>query len=829
MTVPSNRLQAHIAAMRKKETEQGDSITGDSKQAATISSDSILFWGTYADKDYLPQLKGCVGSATTFLRLEKVDTLAQVTMYCAGKGITRVISTSPSLLVKVLQWDKRAAPSLDSYAGSYFTLPSFKEGGSPIELVFIKPLKQLVTVPYGKFMATRLISKLTNRDRWYKPTEFTGFDVLDASNEEALFSSFKAAFLISIDIETFRENATIRCLSYTAFFQSQEGRDFYSTSVVLPLDSDYNLSIMRKWNWQLQAPKVFQNGKYDISYLARYSAPVYNYLYDTAHLFHSWYSELPKDLGFLNAFFIREAVYWKDLSETNDLHEYYRYNALDTWGTGNCFLAMLLEVPTFAINNYLLEFPLVFPCHLSEMTGMHRDMDNFEIARADQQAVIDKYSKSLNTILGIPAPASFNVKSSPQKKALFKVLGCGDLKSQDEKNIKKAMYRHPLNHRILGLVLKIVKARTLISNYLTEGKEFSRLDGSGSRFLYSLNPHGTDSSRLASKSHHFWTGDNIQKITRGPIVKQTFRADSGFYLAEVDLEQAESRDTAYISGDETLIRNVEYSPDFHCANASSFFGIPFEELYDVDTGKVLRKDLRNLGKPVNHGANYNMGAYVLIDTMGEEMIQMAKDLLKLPRMWSYVQVAEHLLSQFHKTYPDIRGVFYKGVVEEILLTKKLVSTAVHHHWTEAPDIKQLARLAETDYTKHVGKAWVRYCFADPSKSKPALNSYISHPPQSLNAQTLNKAYLTVFHDIAIHPKHAPNFKLLAQIHDSILFQYRIGHEYLCDMVKDRMEIPLTIRAYDSKIRTFVVPAGVKKGDHLEGDQKGRATHWSMTE
>ena len=816
-------LKAHIEKLRAQEEANPIKTT-----------DSILFWGTSADKDYLPFLKGCVGSATTFLRLETVTTVTQVSMYCRQKKITRVITTSPELLKKLLHWDKRKAPNLANYAGSYFTIPGFKKANEAedvkvpdIEIVFIQPLRQLVTVPFGKFMADRLVSKLVKPEKWYKPTEFD-WNILTANNEDSLFSLFSNAFLICIDIETFRENASIRCLSYTAFYWDEiEGT--LSESVVLPLDSDYALAIMRKWNWQLKAPKVFQNGKYDISYLTRYNAPVYNYLYDTANLFHCIYSELPKDLGFLNSFFIREAVYWKDLSETNDLYEYYRYNALDTWGTGNAFLAMLLEAPQYAIDNYLLEFPLTFPCHLSEMTGINRNPERFAIAKAQQQEIVDRQQKKLNTILGVPEGESFNVKSSPNMKALFKVLGCGDLKSQDEKNLKKARYRHPFNARVLNLVLEVRKARTLISNYLTEGKEFTRQDGTGSRFLYSLNPHGTDSSRLASRSHHFWTGDNIQKIPRGPIIKQTFQADPGFLLAEVDLEQAESRDTAYISGDEKLIYNVEHSPDFHCANASAFFGIPFDELYDVELGKKLNTKIRDLAKNVNHGANYNMGPYVLVDTMGEENIVRAKGLLGLPRFWTYIQVAEFLLDAFHKTYPKIKGEggFYEGVVNEILSTKKLTSTAWHHSWKANKEVnKRPGSEYVSFYPKEQGAAWTRYCFADPTKSKPALNSYISHPPQSLNAQTLNKAYLSVFHDIANNIKHKSNFKLIAQIHDSIFFQYRIGHEYLCDMVKERMEVPLTIKAYDGKVRTFVVPAGIKSGT---SKSNGVAEYWSETE
>lgn len=783
-------LASHISKLREAEV------------AVPASSDNtIIFWGNLEDKNYLGNLKACVGATTTYLRFESVIAITQIQMYCATKHTNKVISTSIALLEKLLHWEDRKAPSLSNYAGSYFTVPTLDKSGK-IEIVFIPPLKNLVTVNYGKFLTTRLISKLTEPKKWYVPTEFH-WELLTPENESTYFSLFSMAkcFLISIDIETFKENAVIRCLAYTGFwYDSNEPTGVHSESLVLPLDSEYSLSIMRKWNWNLQAPKVFQNGKYDISYLSRYNAPVYNYLYDTANLFHSWYSELPKDLGFLNSFFLREATYWKDLAHTSDLYEYYKYNALDTWGTGNAFLAMLLEIPDWAIKNYLLEFPLTFPCHMAEMRGIERDTEKLKEARAKQDSIITSLSLALDKILGVK---NFNVKSPLQMKALLKILGCGDLESADEKNLKKARFRHPFNAKIIDLVLQVREARTLKEKYLQIGedeKEFHRQDGTGNRVLFSLNPHGTDSSRLASKDHHFWCGLQIQNIPRGPEVKCTLRADPGFYLAEVDLEQAETRDTAYIAGEENLINAVEHSPDFHSANASAFFGIPFEKLFDVKTKKRLDKPLIDIAKRVNHGANYNMGEGVLIETMGEENIIQAKQLLKLPKGLSYKQVAAYLLEQFHKTYPGIKGVFYKGVVDEILKTRKLT-----HHVIGS-----------------IG--WTRYCFGNPDKNKSDLNSYVAHPPQSLNAQTLNKAFLRVFNEIAMNPEHAENFKLIAQLHDSIFFQYRIGHEYLCDMVRERMEIPVTIKGYDGKIRTFTVPASVKKGK--EGKP---AIYWSETE
>lgn len=772
-----------------------------------MSETNLAFYGNHEDKDYLTSLKACTQGRTVFVVLEKVTTLAEVKMFCRKRNITGIISTSVSLLSKLLHWEERAAPSISNYSGSLFTY----EG---IEIVFVNPLKQVHTVPYGRFLLKRFTSKLVKKESWLEHIPFY-WAILAPENFSQVEQTLSKAFLISIDIETYKENAQIRCISFCGFISDTNG-NIYSEAYVLPLDSTYALSMLRTLCWELKAPKVFQNGKYDINYLLRYNAPVYNYIFDTANMHHCWYAELPKDLGSLNAFYVREAKYWKDMANTSDLHEYYHYNALDTYATGVVAIVWLLESPQWAKNNYLLEFPNVFPCILSEMTGIKRDVSRLHAVRAEQDKLEAALTSSVRAMTGEP---NFNPGSPKQVLQLMHILGCKDLDSSGEKQLQKAAFRHPLNNRILSPIVKIRKIRKLISNYLTTGEDAKEFKG---RILYALNPHGTDTSRLASREHHFWCGLQLQNQPRGKTVKQTYKADDGFFFAECDLEQAESRDTAYIAGEENLIYAVEKSPDFHSHNASAFFGIPFEKLYDVVEKKRLDKPLIDIAKRVNHGANYNMGPFILIETMGEENILRARNLLNLPKIWGYKEIAEYLLEQFHKTYPGIRGTMYKGIVEEIAKTSMLVSKAIHH---PAPDWC----LLEYEEERAKNPAWTRYCFGDPTKSKMILNSYVAHPPQSLNAQTLNKAWQKVFHKIAINPEHADNFKLCAQIHDSILFQYREGHEYLCDMVKDLMEIPVTIRGYDGKIRTFTVPAEVKRGKIGEDGKIIPARYWSDTE
>jgi len=816
MNQPLTKLQqlALLAKQRK------DPSVSSQQNSGKISSsvNNALFLGTYEDKAYVPYLKGMFNGWNTYVVCEPVNLLTQLEMYCAARQITKVVSTNTAILKKLLEraGNNKPSPSLQDYSGSLFSYAN-------LEIVFIDPLKQLLTVTYGKFITARYISKVVSIDSWAEATPFN-FYILTPANIEETYDKFKTSYAMAVDIETFKLNLAIRCIGFTGVFLTSAGT-IDSISCVLPVDSDWALAWMRKF-CDLPAQKIFQNGKYDCSYLLRYNSPPRNWLWDTAHFMHSWYSELPKDLAFLNAFFLRKVVYWKDLAETNDLHEYYRYNALDTWATANVWIQQMLCAPEWARKNYFLEFPLVYPCLLSELTGIKRDTDMLVKAREEADAAEIVQMTKLRKM--IPPAPNFNPGSPVQVKQLLVVLGCKDIESTNEKDLAKASLRHPINKKIIDAILDIRGLRKLATTYLrlpSDAKQTGIHAGEGGskeflgRILYSLNPHGTDTGRLASKEHHFWCGLQIQNITRGKEVKQTLCADDGFYLGECDLEQAESRDTAHISGDESLITAVSGTRDFHSVNASAFFGIPYEQIYDDTKGKTKDKKLRDLAKRVNHGANYNMGPGVLIDTMGLDKIWEAKRLLKLlyndPK-----EIASHLLAAFHKTYPFIRSKYYESVINEVGTTKRLVSRAYHHTRFNKETESRVGSSYANSYINDGD--WTRYCFGNPSKNKSDLNSYVAHCPQSLNARTLNEAYLEVFYEIAL--RFPDSFRLHAQIHDSILFSYKHGYLEHAERVKSCMQIPVTVRDVSGITRTFTVPAALKIGT---ADKP--AKYWSETE
>ena len=234
---------------------------------------------------------------------------------------------------------------------------------------------------------------------------------------------------------------------------------------------------------------------------------------------------------------------------------------------------------------------------------------------------------------------------------------------------------------------------------------------------------------------------------------------------------------AYKSGDPTLLDIFATGKDSHSFKAAMFFGIPYNEIYDEATGKKLNKPIRELGKRINHGANYNMGAFVLLETMGPKAVREAQRLLKLPNKWTLLQVCEYLLAQYEKAFPVVKKDYYRAIVLQIKQNKMLVSDT----------------------------GWVRYCFGNPEASKPALNKYVAHVTQNLNAMILNKAWLRIYYAHRFNP----NFRLHAQIHDSILFQYRTGHSYMLEKVKELMTFPVPVTDCKGVTRNLIVPVDVK--------------------
>lgn len=731
------------------------------------------------DAPHLPYLKPILGGHQVRFNASKVSTITEVVMRAEEFGAKQVVSTSPHLLQKLLfaSSTSEKLPTVDDYAGSII-----KHASSGIEFLFINPLEHIHTITYGSFLLRRYLTKFTVPDSWF-PSPVVSYEVARPENLNAIYAKFSTATYISVDIETQRDGLAITCAGYCGVWINSISNTASYHAVVIPCRDDFYLTWIGKFN-ALPAPKIMQNGKYDNAYFARWGVPVYNWKWDTITLFHSWQSELPKRLDFITSFTLRDWQYWKNESNVH-IHstEYYRYNAKDCIGTAFAFLSLISEMPSWAFTNYLIEFPKVFPCHQAELTGIAKHSTNFDKVTEQVKLSEQKITTELQASCG---DKRFNPGSSKQCVRLWKVLGSGDVTSSDPPARDKVKFRHPLNAYFVDLIEDVRKDRKLISSYL---KEEMTLDN---RFLYQLNPHGTTTGRLASAEHHYWCGLQIQNIParRTDIrYKSVFQADPGFLFGEGDFEQAESRDTAYLSGDPKLIEAVESTRDFHSLNAAAFFGVAYELIYDDAVKKAVDTVLRDLSKRTNHGANYNMGAKIMLNTMGIKNVLRARDLLGLPKSWSLLDVTQYLLDQFSKTYSVVKGQWYDYVKYQVETHKLLVGPT----------------------------GWTRYCFGHPAKSKRDLNAYVAHPPQSLNALTLNEAWWQVFVEVAL--KEPTDFKLCAQIHDSILFQYRVGRIDLLHKVAKLMVFPVQVVDCGGISRQLIVPVAMKGESNIWSEIK----------
>lgn len=308
-----------------------------------------------------------------------------------------------------------------------------------------------------------------------------------------------------------------------------------------------------------------------------------------------------------------------------------------------------------------------------------------------------------------------------------------------------------------------------------------------------MNAFGTETGRSSCSASSFgepqvgkdsWKSYGIQVQNIPPTYKICLMADPDFLLFEMDKSQAESRCTAYLSQSPTMIDAVENSPDFHSANASAFFGIPFEDLWDTENGVTKNKPIRDLSKKTNHGANYNMMAGMLIRTMGEENLWRAKSLLKLKASWGLQEIAQYLLDIFDATYPRLRDKehgWYGELIMEWLSSGGLIRT---------PD------------------GWTRKFFGDPTKSKPALNELVAHSPQHLNVALVDKGYFRIWYELD-NPK---TFRVKAQIHDSVFFQVHKDHLHLVKRAKQIYDETSSIIVHGKKL---FIPSTVD----------GPKTHW----
>lgn len=641
------------------------------------------------------------------------------------------------------------------------------------KMLLLNDLEQIYTVPHMQFVMERHLCKI------FKPHIFIDFPaftwkrvqtVEDCHDAETFLEGCE---LISVDIETLKQDRALSCIGFSGI--RYWGDKLTIKTFVLDVSLPNFFHWLRRFG-KLPGCKTFQNGLYDNLYLLRWKSPFYNWGWDTSYAMHSWYSELPKDLGFLAAFFIKDFQYWKTDGRNATNHEdYHRYNAKDCYTTLCIAFAQLVEMPQWAKDNFILNFPLVFPCLLMNAQGFKvNEEKRLKALRAAEERVRENKQK-LSTMTSMEG---FNAGSPKQVAQLFECFGL--LGKTDEKTLVSYKGKHPILARLVDAILDVREDSKAISQYFNPELWHGRL-------YFNMHPAATETSRLACQKSSYWCGAQVQNYP--PYAKVYIEADDGRVFVEIDNEQSETRCTAYMAEDLDLIATVESDKDFHALNATKFFGV------DYHVAKQKQEDgsdspPRAMAKKINHAVSYNMAEKMFVIQAGAKFMEQARRELKLPGDLTHEQIAGILIGIFDKAYPKVRNEFQTKIKRAIAFSKRLVSPPI---WN--------------------GLSWTRWFFSDPALTKPALNAAVAHGPQSTSVRIVNEGMLKIYDKVLFLPQQP--VIMSAQIHDSLLFQIR---DEVVDIwipkLHEYMRTPIVVHG-----RTLIIPTADKVTGKFWGKER----------
>jgi DNA polymerase-1 len=303
----------------------------------------------------------------------------------------------------------------------------------------------------------------------------------------------------------------------------------------------------------------------------------------------------------------------------------------------------------------------------------------------------------------------------------------------------------------------------------------SGIDSDG-RIRCSYNVGGTETGRWSSSKNAFQRGTNLQNITSE--LRSIFVADPGYKMANADLEQAEARGVAYLSGDEAFIEACE-SGDLW----TKLCKIIWPQLdwtgkegrrEDLNEDKKVANQIffrhftyRDMAKRGGHAFNYYASAYTISKH------------LHIPK-----EVAERFGRQYFRAFPGL------------------------HEW----QLNTIARVQDQGYLDTPLER--RRYFLGRLRDDTTLREAIAFVPQSMIGDILNIGMWRVW-------KHYPEVLLLGQVHDSILIEFpeRWGDKGVAPILKECLEVDVPVGPRVMRIPTDF-ESGWNWGKYNADEKKG---------
>jgi DNA polymerase I len=345
---------------------------------------------------------------------------------------------------------------------------------------------------------------------------------------------------------------------------------------------------------------------------------------------------------------------------------------------------------------------------------------------------------------------------------LYDVLKLPEIRKRNERGeMVRTVNRDALERLQIHFI-----AQPIINHILTLrdfGKKIgvleTKIDSDG-RLRTSYNIAGTTTGRFSSSLNDFGSGGNLQNIEER--LRRIFVADPGMKFANIDLEQADSRNIGALCYN--VFRDSKYldaceSGDLHTTVARmSRPDLSWTD--DLRSNRNIAErpyyrhhSLRHVCKVLGHGTNYLGSPY---------------------EMSKHTKIEQSIIKDFQElyfsTFPAIQKL---------------------HEWIRV-EIVERGHLV----TPFGRKRW----FFGRRDERDTLKQAVAHMGQSMTADEMNHAMLALWRlNIA---------QILLQGHDSILIQYPEEKENeIVPQVLSAMRVPLELEGG----RQFVVPVEVQVG------------------
>jgi DNA polymerase-1 len=387
-----------------------------------------------------------------------------------------------------------------------------------------------------------------------------------------------------------------------------------------------------------------------------------------------------------------------------------------------------------------LEVPLIPVLARMERIGIKVDAQLLAQMSEEFAVQLAELEKQIYNMAG----CQFNINSPKQlSEVLFNKLaistkGVKKTKtglSTDSSVLEKLSEVHPLPR----LLLEYRSLHKLKSTYTDAlANQISKVTG---RVHTRLNQTVTSTGRLSSSD------PNLQNIpvqsAEGGRIRSAFIPEPGRFFIAADYSQIELRLLAHLSGDENLIRAFNEGSDIHANTAREIMGLSAHE--DVPDA------MRRIGKTINFGIVYGMGAFRL----GRE--------LGIP-----VHQASNYITNYFARYPNVKEYF--AALEDAAMSQGEVQT-----------IFGRKRVISSIDTSGRDQGF-------------AMRAAINAPLQGSAADIIKIAMINV--DRMLRSYSTPA-NLILQIHDELLIEAQdlgaAANQRLLDEVKSTMEQVMTLK------------------------------------